>query len=85
MFAEIRAGSILGFSTAMDSEGSSFRSGLASLPFANVPPRCPAVMPAGEVVAWTPSRMLAAAGAWLMEETQLTPLPAPMSAPKRHA
>jgi hypothetical protein len=29
--------------------------------------------------------MLAAAGAWLMEETQLTPLPAPMSAPKRHA
>jgi hypothetical protein len=29
------------------------------------------VMPAGAIIAWTPSRMLTAAAAWLMEETQL--------------
>ena len=68
----------------MDSEASSFQFGLTPLLPANVPVRCPAAMPAGEVIAWTPSRMLAAIGAWLMEET---PLPAPlaMSSPKRHA
>lgn len=55
----------------MDSEVSSFQSGLTPSQFTNVPPRCPAVMPAGAVVAWTPSRMLAAAADWLMEETQL--------------
>ena len=55
----------------MDSEGSSFQSGLALSALANVPPRCPAVMPAGEIIAWTPTRILAAMGAWLMEETHL--------------
>ena len=68
----------------MDSEGSSFQSGLTLLPFANVPARCPSVMPAGEIVAWTPVRMLAAMGAWLMEETQL-PAPLAVNAPKRRA
>ena len=42
-------------------------------------------MTAGEIVAWTPVRVVNALGAWLMEETQLPPLPASMSAPKRHA
>jgi hypothetical protein len=69
----------------MDSEGSSFQSGLTLLPLANVPPRAPAAMPAGPIVAWTPVRMLSAMGAWLMEETQLPPLPASVTAPKRHA
>ncbi|HVZ27548.1 MAG TPA: hypothetical protein VG798_02740 [Rhizomicrobium sp.] len=71
----------------MDSEASSFQSGLAALPLANVPPRAPVTMPAGEIVAWTPSRMMNAIGAWLMEETQLPPLPASVTvtAPKRHA
>jgi hypothetical protein len=55
----------------MDSEASSFQSGLSQTVLTNLPPRCPAIMPAGAVVAWTPSRMLAAATAWLMEETQL--------------
>lgn len=69
----------------MDSEGSSFRSGLTQLPLANVPPRVPAAMPAGPIVAWTPVRMASAMGAWLMEETQLPPLPASVTALKRHA
>jgi hypothetical protein len=68
----------------MDSEGSSFQSGLTPLPFANVPARCPAMMPAGEIIAWTPVRMLVAVGAWLMEETQL-PTPVAVNAPKRRA
>jgi len=55
----------------MDSEASSFQSGLTPSVLTNVPPRCPALMPAGAVSAWTPSRMLAAAASWLMEETQL--------------
>jgi hypothetical protein len=55
----------------MDSEASSFQSGVTSSVLANVPPRCPAVMPAGALIAWTPSRMLASAAGWLMEETQL--------------
>jgi hypothetical protein len=69
----------------MDSEGSSFQSGLTLLPLANVPPRAPVAMPTGQIVAWTPVRMVSAMGAWLMEETQLPPLAAPVSAPKRHA
>lgn len=69
----------------MDSEASSFQSGLAVLPLAHVPPRAPVTMTAGEIVAWTPVRMANALGAWLMEETQLPPLPASVSAPKRHA
>ena len=68
----------------MDSEASSFQSGLTSYPLANVPARCPAVMPAGEIVAWTPGRMVAAMGAWLMEETQL-PASLAVTAPKRRA
>ncbi len=68
----------------MDSEASSFQSGLAPLPPASVPARSPAAMPAGEIVAWTPARMLTAMGAWLMEETQL-PAPLAMNSPKRRA
>jgi hypothetical protein len=68
----------------MDSEGSSFQSGLTPLLLANVPIRRPAVMPAGEIIAWTPTRMLAAAASWLMEETQL-PAPLAVSAPNRSA
>jgi hypothetical protein len=41
-------------------------------------------MPAGEIVAWTPTRMLVAMGAWLMEETQL-PAHLAVTAPKRRA
>jgi hypothetical protein len=67
----------------MDSEFSSFQSGLP-LPVASVPPRRVAAMPAGDLVAWTPARMLAAMGAWLMEETQL-PAPMAVNASKRHA
>jgi hypothetical protein len=74
-----------GFSNSMDSEGSSFQSGLAGVPLVHVLPRVPVTMPAGEIVAWTPPRMLRAAIAWLMEETQLPPLPASVIAPKRHA
>jgi len=69
----------------MDSQASSFQSGLAQRFPVNVPPRAPAAMPAGEIIAWTPSRMLSAFGAWLMEETQL---PAPLAmttTPKRRA
>ena len=67
----------------MDSEGSSFQSGLTVATLASVPPRQPAAMPAGALVVWTPSRMLSAMGAWLMEETQL---PATLVAtPKRRA
>ena len=69
----------------MDSEASSFQSGLALMPLAHLPSRAPVTMPAGEIVAWTPSRMLSAAIAWLMAETQLPPLPASVIAPKRHA
>ena len=68
----------------MDSEVTSFQSGLAPTLLANVPPRCPAVMPAGAVIAWTPSRMLAAATDWLMEETQL-PASLTASSQKRRA
>ena len=68
----------------MDSEGSSFHSGLTPLPYAHVPARCPATMPAGEIIAWTPVRMVVAIGAWLMEETQL-PAPVAVNAPKRRA
>jgi hypothetical protein len=67
----------------MDSEFSSFQSGLL-LPVASVPPRRLAAMPAGDIVAWTPARMLAALGAWLMEETQL-PAPIAVSVSKRRA
>lgn len=42
-------------------------------------------MAPGEIVAWTPSRMANALGAWMMEETQLPPLAASVTAPKRHA
>jgi hypothetical protein len=66
----------------MDSQGSSFQSGLTPLPLANVPARRPSAMPAGEIIAWTPVRMLTAMGAWLMEETQL-PAPLAVNAPKR--
>lgn len=69
----------------MDSEASSFQSGLAVLPLANVPPRAPVTMTAGEIVAWTPARIANALGAWMMEETQLPPLAASVTAPKRHA
>jgi hypothetical protein len=85
MFRKIDARFLPGFSSHMDSEGSSFQSGLTLLPPANVPPRAPVAMPAGPVVAWTPARMISAMGAWLMEETQLPPLPASVTAPKRHA
>ena len=68
----------------MDSEFSSFQSGLASLPLAHLPPRSPGLMPAGEIIAWTPARMLFALGAWLMEETQL-PAPLAVTTPKRRA
>jgi hypothetical protein len=85
MFGKIEARFFPGFSRHMDSEGSSFQSGLTLLPLASVPPRAPAVMPAGAIVAWTPARMVNAMGAWLMEETQLPPLPASVTAPKRHA
>jgi hypothetical protein len=68
----------------MDSEGSSFQSGLTLLAPANVPARCPAAMPAGEIIAWTPARMLTAAASWLMEETQL-PAHLAVNAPKRRA
>jgi hypothetical protein len=70
--------------TLMDSEGSSFQSGLARLPLANVPDRRPVAMPAGEIIAWTPSRMLTAVTSWLMEETQL-PAHMAVTAPKRRA
>ena len=67
----------------MDSEASSFQSGLAGTVLANVPPRHPAAMPAGALIAWTPVRLVAAMGAWLMEETQL---PASLvTTPKRRA
>ena len=67
----------------MDSEASSFQSGLTPIVLANVPPRCPAPMPAGAIVAWTPTRLVMAMGAWLMEETQL---PASLvNTPKRRA
>lgn len=69
----------------MDSEASSFQSGLAALPLANVPPRAPVTMVPGEIVAWTPARLANALGAWMMEETQLPPLAASVTAPKRHA
>jgi hypothetical protein len=85
MFGKIAVRFLPGFSAPMDSEGSSFQSGLTLLPLANVPPRAPAAMPAGPIVAWTPARMVSAMGAWLMEETQLPPLPASVTAPKRHA
>jgi hypothetical protein len=68
----------------MDSEISSFQSGLESLPLTHLPARSPGIMPAGEIIAWTPSRMLYALGAWLMEETQL-PAPMAVTAPKRRA
>jgi len=55
----------------MHSETSLFQSGLTPSVLSNVPPRCSAVMPAGAIIAWTPSRMLTAAASWLMEETQL--------------
>jgi hypothetical protein len=85
MFVKIDDRFLPRFSTPMDSEGSSFQSGLTLLPLANVPPRAPAAMPAGAIVAWTPTRMVSAMGAWLIEETQLPPLPASVIAPKRHA
>jgi hypothetical protein len=67
----------------MDSEGSSFQSGLTVHALVSVPPRCPAAMPAGAIVAWTPGRLMSALGAWLMEETQL---PASLvTTPKRRA
>ena len=67
----------------MDSEGSSFQSGMIVQGLDSVPPRHPTAMPAGAIVAWTPSRILFAMGAWLMEETQL---PATLvAAPKRRA
>jgi hypothetical protein len=72
----------------MDSEGLSFQSGLALSSSGNVPPRCPAAMPAGEIVAWTPTRILAAMGAWVMEETQLpggVPASLSVTAPNRRA
>jgi hypothetical protein len=68
----------------MDSQLSPFQSALAPQPLANVPSRSPGVMPAGEIVAWTPSRMLWAFGAWLMEETQL-PAPLAVNSTKRRA
>jgi len=67
----------------MDSEISAFQSSLVPPP-AHLPARSPGMMPAGEIVAWTPSRMLAAIGAWLMEETQL-PAPLAATAPKHRA
>jgi hypothetical protein len=69
----------------MDSEASSFQSGLAAVPLFNLPPRAPVTMAAGEIVAWTPARIANALGAWMMEETQLPPLAASVTAPKRHA
>jgi hypothetical protein len=84
MFVKIVTSSSAQVLKLMDSEGSSFQSGLTPLPLANVPARCPATMPAGQIIAWTPLRMLAAMGAWLMEETQL-PAPLAVTAPKRRA
>ncbi len=55
----------------MDSEGSSFQSGLTPLTFANVPTRTPVKMPAGELIAWTPTRIAGAMASWMMHETQL--------------
>lgn len=56
----------------MDREASTF---LNALPAPNsVPVRRPAPMPAQQIVAWTPTRLVSAFGAWLMEETQLPPL-----------
>ena len=79
MFDEFAPG-LCGYS--MDSEILAFQSGLAVLPLANVPPRVAMAMPAGEIVAWTPPRMIRAAIAWLMTETQL---PASLSEHRRHA
>jgi len=70
--------------TLMDSEASSFQSGLTGLVLANVPPRSPAAMPAGAIIAWTPTRLALAVGAWLMEETQL-PASLAVTTPKRRA
>jgi hypothetical protein len=78
----------IGVLETMDSEGSSFQSGLVLSSLANMPPRCPAAMPAGEIVAWTPTRILAVIGAWIMEETHLpSGLPASIcvTVPKRSA
>ena len=44
----------------------------------NVPGRCLTAMPVQPIIPWTPSRLLAAAIAWLMEETPMPP-PAPIS------
>ena len=58
----------------MDSEVSSFQSGLTPILPANVPPRLPTAMPAGALGPWTPRRVLAAAATWVMEETHLPDL-----------
>jgi hypothetical protein len=68
----------------MDSEASSFQSGLTPIVLANVPPRHPTAMPAGAIIAWTPSRMISAAACWLMEETQL-PASLAVTSQKRRA
>lgn len=44
----------------------------------SVPPRRPAVMPAGPVVSWTMARLATAGLDWLMAET-LPTLPAPIN------
>ena len=54
----------------MDCGISDFQSGLDSQPaFSNLPPRRLTMMPASQIVAWTPARMLAAFTVWLLEET----------------
>jgi hypothetical protein len=92
MFINIKLSSLVQVPAIMDSESSPFQSALAPqsfasqtfAPIANVPARSPATMPAGDIVAWTPARMVMAFGAWLMEETQL-PAPLAVNSPKRRA
>ncbi len=89
MFIKITDAFISSGPRIMDSQPAPFQSALeplplANLPLASTPARSPGVMPAGEIVAWTPARMLWAFGAWLMEETQL-PAPLVVNSPKRRA
>jgi len=77
-----------GVLATMDSEGSSFQSGFVRKAPASLPPRCPTAMPAGDITAWTPARILAAVGAWVMEETHLPgnlPARIAVTAPERRA
>jgi hypothetical protein len=67
----------------MDSDGLSFQTALV-LAHPSVPLRCPALMPAQSITAWTPVSLASACIAWLTAETPLTPLaPAPATINRR--